>query len=124
MYLFGFSLNVLSLMSLSLAVGLLIDDAIVVRENIFRHYEEGQALLSLRLTAQMKLCLQLLQPSTVIAVFLPVAFGRNNRKVLQRVRFNYSFAMLISVLDAFTIAPMLSAYIIPEHKEKVLKDLR
>ncbi len=123
MYFFGFSLNVISLMSLSLAVGLLIDDAIVVRENIFRHYEEGSNPVESAVDGTKEVMLAVIATtSTVIAVFLPVAFLDGIiGKFFKEFGLTVVFAMLISVLDAFTIAPMLSAYIIPEHSAKAPK---
>ncbi len=120
MYLFGFSLNVISLMSLSLAVGLLIDDAIVVRENIFRHYEEGADPVTAAVDGTNEVMLAVIATtSTVIAVFFPVAFLSGIMgQFFREFGLTVVFAMLISVLDALTIAPMLSAYIIPEHKVK------
>jgi HAE1 family hydrophobic/amphiphilic exporter-1 len=117
MYVFGFSLNVLSLMSLSLAVGLLIDDAIVVRENIFRHYEEGSNPVKSAIDGTNEVTLAVIATtSTVIAVFLPVAFlsGIMGR-FFKEFGLTIVFAMIISIIDALTIAPMLSAYIIQEH---------
>ncbi|MDR2192638.1 MAG: efflux RND transporter permease subunit, partial [Endomicrobium sp.] len=120
MYAFGFSLNVISLMSLSLAVGLLIDDAIVVRENIFRHYEEGASPVKAAVEGTNEVMLAVIATtSTVIAVFFPVAFLSGIMgKFFREFGLTVVFAMLISVVDALTIAPMLSAYIIPDHKEK------
>lgn len=123
MYVFGFSLNVLSLMALSLAVGLLIDDAIVVRENIFRHYEEGSSPVKAAITGTNEVTLAVVATTgTVIAVFLPVAFldGIMGR-FFKEFGLTVVFAMIISILDALTIAPMLSAYIIPEHNKKIAK---
>ncbi|MDR1194845.1 MAG: efflux RND transporter permease subunit, partial [Endomicrobium sp.] len=119
MYAFGFSLNVISLMSLSLAVGLLIDDAIVVRENIFRHYEEGADPVKAAIDGTNEVTLAVIATtSTVIAVFFPVAFLSGIMgQFFREFGLTVVFAMLISVLDALTIAPMLSAYIIPKHKE-------
>jgi HAE1 family hydrophobic/amphiphilic exporter-1 len=117
MYVFGFSLNVLSLMSLSLAVGLLIDDAIVVRENIFRHYEKGSNPVKSAIDGTNEVTLAVIATtSTVIAVFFPVAFlsGIMGR-FFKEFGLTVVFAMAISVIDALTIAPMLSAYIIQEH---------
>jgi HAE1 family hydrophobic/amphiphilic exporter-1 len=117
MYVFGFSLNVLSLMSLSLAIGLLIDDAIVVRENIFRHYKEGSNPIKSAIDGTNEVTLAVIATtSTVIAVFLPVAFlsGIMGR-FFKEFGLTVVFAMIISVIDALTIAPMLSAYIIPDH---------
>jgi HAE1 family hydrophobic/amphiphilic exporter-1 len=116
MYAAGFSLNVLSLMSLSLAVGLLIDDAIVVRENIFRHYEEGSSPIKSAIDGTNEVTLAVIATtSTVIAVFFPVAFLSGIMgKFFKEFGLTVVFAMIISVIDALTIAPMLSAYIIPD----------
>jgi HAE1 family hydrophobic/amphiphilic exporter-1 len=115
MYAFGFSLNVISLMSLSLAVGLLIDDAIVVRENIFRHYEEGEDPVEAAIKGTDEVTLAVVATtSSVIAVFLPVAFLSGIMgQFFREFGLTVVFAMGISVLDALTIAPMLSAYFIP-----------
>lgn len=119
MYLFNFSINIISLMSLSLAVGLLIDDAIVVRENIYRHYEEGEEpdVAAQKGTDEVALAV-IATTSSVIAVFLPVGFLSGLiGQFFKEFGLTVVFAMFISVLDALTIAPMLSAYIIPSHKE-------
>lgn len=119
MHFFGFSINVISLMSLSLAVGLLIDDAIVVRENIYRHYEEGEEpdAAAQKGTDEVSLAV-IATTSSVIAVFLPVGFMSGLiGQFFKEFGLTVVFAMFISVLDALTIAPMLSAYIIPEHKK-------
>ncbi|AKL98370.1 efflux RND transporter permease subunit [Endomicrobium proavitum] len=123
MYLFDFSINVISLMSLSLAVGLLIDDAIVVRENIYRHYEEGEEpdVAAQKGTDEVSLAV-IATTSSVIAVFLPVGFLSGIiGQFFKEFGLTVVFAMLISVLDALTIAPMLSAYIIPSHKKEAPK---
>jgi HAE1 family hydrophobic/amphiphilic exporter-1 len=123
MYLFGFSLNVLSLMALSLAIGLLIDDAIVVRENIFRHYQKGLSPIKAAIDGTSEVALAVVATtSTVVAVFLPVAFLDGILgKFFREFGLTVVFAMIISIIDALTIAPMLSAYIIPEHNKKIAK---
>jgi len=123
MYAFGFSLNVISLMSLSLAVGLLIDDAIVVRENIFRHYEEGENPVKAAIFGTKEVTLAVIATtSTVIAVFLPVSFLSGIMgKFFREFGLTVVFAMGISILDALTIAPMLSAYFIPDKNKKKVK---
>ncbi|MDR2067069.1 MAG: efflux RND transporter permease subunit [Endomicrobium sp.] len=123
MYTFGFSLNVLSLMALSLAVGLLIDDAIVVRENIFRHYQEGANPIKAALDGTNEVTLAVIATtSTVVAVFLPVAFLSGVMgQFFKEFGLTVVFAMLISILDALTIAPLLSAYMIPDHNAKKVK---
>jgi HAE1 family hydrophobic/amphiphilic exporter-1 len=117
MYLCGFSINVLSLMSLSLAVGLLIDDAIVVRENIFRHYEKGKDPIQASIDGTHEVTMAVIATTAaVIAVFTPVAFLSGMMgQFFKEFGLTVVFAMVISILDALTIAPMLSAYIIPTH---------
>ncbi|MDR2860603.1 MAG: efflux RND transporter permease subunit [Elusimicrobiota bacterium] len=125
MYLAGFSINVLSLMSLSLAVGLLIDDAIVVRENIYRHYEKGKNPIAAAIDGTHEVTLAVIATTAaVIAVFGPVGFlGGLMGKMFREFGLTIVFAMTISILDALTIAPMLSAYLIPTH-EKVAEDAK
>ncbi|MDR3281573.1 MAG: efflux RND transporter permease subunit, partial [Endomicrobium sp.] len=119
MYIFGFSLNVISLMSLSLIVGLLVDDAIVVRENIFRHYEEGADPIKSAIEGTSEVTLAIIATTTtVIAVFFPMAFLSGIMgQIFKEFGLTVVFAMSISVLDALTIAPLLSAYIIPDHRK-------
>lgn len=114
MYLFGFSVNIISLLSLSLAVGLLIDDAIVVRENIFRHVEQGEDPLVAAQKGTDEVALAVIATtSSVIAVFLPVGFLSGMvGQFFKEFGLVVVFAMMISLMDALTIAPMLSAYMI------------
>ena len=126
MYIFDFSINIISLMSLSLAVGLLIDDAIVVRENIYRHYEEGEEPDEAAQKGTDEVMLAVVAvTSSVIAVFLPVGFMSGIiGQFFKEFGLTVVFAMVISLVDALTIAPMLSAYIIPPHKEAKKKKLK
>ena len=109
---FGFTLNNMTLMAMSLAVGLLIDDAIVVRENIVRTLRTGvgHKEASLKGTAEIGPAV-LVSTLSVVAVFVPVAFMGGIVG-----RFFYSFGMtvasavLISLFVSFTMDPMLSAY--------------
>jgi hydrophobe/amphiphile efflux-1 (HAE1) family protein len=119
MALLGFSINVLTLLALSLSVGLLIDDAIVVRENIFRHMEklgkdartaasDGTSEVALAVTATT---------FTLVAVFLPVAFATGIAgKFFRQFGITVTAAVLISYFEAFTFAPMLSAYFFKKTK--------
>ncbi len=108
----GFTINIMTLLALSLSVGLLIDDAIVVRENIFRLIEKGVSPLKAALQGTKEVSLAVLATSaTVIAVFLPVGFLSGTvGQFLSQFGLTMCFAMVISFLDALTIAPMLSAY--------------
>ncbi len=108
----GFTINVMSLLALSISVGLLIDDAIVVRENIFRHIEMGENPIRAASagTAEVRLAV-VATTLAVIAVFAPVGFISGViGQFLRQFGLTVCFAMLISLFDALTIAPMLSAY--------------
>lgn len=108
----GFTINVITLLALSLSVGLLVDDAIVVRENIFRKMEEGQHPVKAAETGTQEVLLAVIATTaTVIAVFLPVGFLSGMvGQFLRQLGLTVVFAMLISLFDAITVAPMLSAY--------------
>lgn len=118
MSLFDFSINVISLMALSLTVGLLIDDAIVVRENIFRHFEEGEDPVTAAEKGTNEVALAVIATTlTVIAVFLPIGFLSGIvGQFFREFGLTVVFAMIISLLDALTIAPLLSAYMITKRK--------
>lgn len=116
-----FSINMLTLMALSLAVGLLIDDAIVVRENIYRHIENGEAPMDAARKGTDEVRLAVIATTlTVIAVFLPVGFLQGMvGQFFKQFGLTVVFAMIISLFDALTTAPMLSAYMITaRHDEK------
>ncbi|PWC98510.1 efflux RND transporter permease subunit [Azospirillum sp. TSO5] len=107
----GFTLNMMTLMALSLAIGILIDDAIVVRENIMRHLARGQGHRQAALDGTAEIGLAVLATTlTIVAVFLPVAFmgGIIGRFFLQ-FGITVSAAVLISLFVSFTLDPMLSS---------------
>lgn len=121
MYAMGFSVNIMTLLALSLAVGLLIDDAIVVRENIFRHLEMGKSPKDAALAGTSEVALAVIATTlVVIAVFGPIAFLDGIiGQFFRQFGLTICFTMLISLFDAFTVAPMLSAYMAaPVHGEK------
>jgi hydrophobe/amphiphile efflux-1 (HAE1) family protein len=111
MYLAGFTLNMMSLMGLSLSIGFLIDDAIVVRENIFRHLEMGEEPMEAASKGTKEIALAVLATTaSILAVFIPVAFtsgiiGQFFRQFAATV----AVAVAISLFVAFTLDPMLSA---------------
>lgn len=122
----GFSINVISLLALTLAVGLLIDDAIVVRENIFRHLEMGKSPEdAARIGTQEVTLAVIATTAVVIAVFAPVGFMSGIiGMLLKQFGLTICFAMAISLFDALTIAPMLSAYLAEApHKPDAKKSL-
>ena len=107
----GMTLNVLTLMALSLAIGLLIDDAIVVRENIVRHLERGQDHFEAAREGTGEIGLAVLATTfSIVAVFVPVAFMKG---IVGRFFFQFgmtvTFAVLISLFVSFTLDPMLSS---------------
>jgi HAE1 family hydrophobic/amphiphilic exporter-1 len=118
MYAFGYSLNMMTLMALSLAVGILIDDAIVVRENIFRHLEEGMEPEKAASFGASEVGLAVMACTfTIVAVFLPVAYtGGIVGKFFKAFGFTVTFAILYSLWDSFTMAPMLSARFMGKQK--------
>jgi HAE1 family hydrophobic/amphiphilic exporter-1 len=113
MSMFNFSINVMSLLALSLAVGLLIDDAIVVRENIFRHMEMGKSPIRAALDGTKEVGLAVIATTgAVLAVFGPIGFLSGVvGQFFKQFGLTVCFAMAISLFDALTIAPMLSAYV-------------
>ncbi len=107
----GMTLNVLTLMALSLAIGLLIDDAIVVRENIVRHLEQGQDHFEAAREGTGEIGLAVLATTlSIVAVFVPVAFMKG---IVGRFFFQFgitvAFAVLVSLFVSFTLDPMLSS---------------
>jgi HAE1 family hydrophobic/amphiphilic exporter-1 len=110
-YAFGFTLNVLTLMALSLSVGLLIDDAIVVRENIVRHVALGAGHRKAALEATGEIGLAVLATTfSIVAVFLPVGFmGGIIGRFFHQFGLTVVAAVLISMFVSFTLDPMLSS---------------
>ena len=107
----GMTLNVMTLMALSLAIGLLIDDAIVVRENIVRHLEHGQDHFTAAREGTSEIGLAVLATTfSIVAVFVPVAFMKG---IVGRFFFQFgitvTFAVLVSLFVSFTLDPMLSS---------------
>jgi hydrophobic/amphiphilic exporter-1 (mainly G- bacteria), HAE1 family len=111
MFVFGFTINTMTLMALSLAIGLLIDDAIVVRENIVRHLEMGKDHYRAAREGTSEIGLAVLATSlAVVAVFFPVAFmGGQIGKIFFEFGVTVAFAVLVSLFVSFTLDPMLSS---------------
>lgn len=111
MWWFGFSFNMMTLMGLSLAIGLLIDDAVVVRENIYRHMEQGEDAITAarRGTAEIGLAV-MATTFTIVAVFVPVAFtGGMVGQFFREFGITVAGAVLVSLFVSFTLDPMMSA---------------
>ena len=111
MNMFGFTINMITLMALSLCVGLLIDDAIVVRENIVRHVQMGKAPYEASMEGTREIGLAVLATTfSIVAVFLPIGFmGGIIGKFFHEFGITIVAAVLISMFVSFTLDPMLSS---------------
>ncbi|WP_280191966.1 efflux RND transporter permease subunit [Delftia sp. PS-11] len=111
MYWFGFSINMITLMALSLCVGLLIDDAIVVRENIVRHVQMGKNAYQAALDGTQEIGLAVLATTlSIVAVFLPIGFMDGIiGKFFHEFGLTIVAAVMISMFVSFTLDPMLSS---------------
>jgi hydrophobe/amphiphile efflux-1 (HAE1) family protein len=111
MYALGFTLNMMTLLGLSLAIGLLIDDAVVVRENIFKHLERGESPFVAAQKGTEEIALSVLATTlTIVAVFVPVAFMDGIvGQFFRQFGLTVSAAVLVSLFVAFTLDPMLSS---------------
>ncbi|MCE9658344.1 MAG: efflux RND transporter permease subunit [Burkholderiales bacterium] len=111
MYIFGFTINTITMMALSLCVGLLIDDAIVVRENIVRHVQMGKSAYDAALAGTNEIGLAVLATTlSIVAVFLPIGFmGGIVGKFFHEFGLTITAAVLISMFVSFTLDPMLSS---------------
>jgi hydrophobic/amphiphilic exporter-1 (mainly G- bacteria), HAE1 family len=113
---FGFTLNMMTLLALALAVGIVIDDAIVVLENIYRFVDEKKMKpfqAAIHATKEIGLAV-LATTMSLMAVFLPVAFMSG---IIGRFMFSFgltmAFAILVSMIVAFSLTPMMAARILP-----------
>ncbi len=111
MWVFGFTVNTMTLLALSLAIGLLIDDAIVVRENIVRHVDMGKDHVRAAKEGTDEIGLAVFSTTlAVVAVFIPVAFmGGMIGKIFFQFGVTVTFAVLVSLFVSFTLDPMLSS---------------
>ena len=111
LYAFGFTLNFLTLLALSLSIGILIDDAIVVRENIVRHVAMGKSHRQAALEATQEIGLAVMATTfTIVAVFLPVAFmGGIIGKFFYQFGITVVVSVVVSLFVSFTLDPMLSS---------------
>jgi HAE1 family hydrophobic/amphiphilic exporter-1 len=108
----GFTLNFMTLLGLSLAIGVLIDDAIVVRENIVRHMERGMDRVTAAGAGTREIGLAVTATTfSIIAVFIPVAFmGGIAGEWFRPFALTVAASVLVSLYISFTVDPMLSAY--------------
>jgi len=109
----GFTLNMLTMLALTLSVGIVIDDAIVVLENIFRFIEEkGMPPMQAAVEATKEIGLAVMATTfSLVAIFAPVGFMSGMvGKFMQSFGLTMAFAVLVSLFVSFTLTPMMSAY--------------
>ncbi|MFC5300354.1 efflux RND transporter permease subunit [Azospira restricta] len=119
MFMFGFTINTLTLLALVLAIGLVVDDAIVVLENIFRHIEDGMPRLQAALQGAKEIGFAVVAMTiTLAAVYAPVAFmtGRTG-KLFVEFALTLAGAVLVSGFVALTLSPMMCSLLL-KHEEK------
>jgi len=120
MYLLGYSLNTLSLMALTLSVGFVVDDAIVMLENIVRYMEMGKGRYEAALLASKEIGFTIVSMTlSLIAVFIPVLFlGGMVGRLLHEFSVTIIVAILISGFVSLTFTPMLGSRYLPPHNRK------
>ena len=120
MLLFGFSINLLTLLAMVLAIGMVVDDAIIVLENVYRHVEDGMKPFDAAIKGARELVGPIVAMTiTLVAVYLPIGFlGGLTGKLFTEFAFTLAGAVLISGIIALTLTPMMCARILkPTHGE-------
>jgi multidrug efflux pump len=117
MYLLGYSLNLLTLLSMVLAIGLVVDDAIIVVENVHRHIENGESRMQAAIKGARELAIPIIaMTTTLLAVYAPIGFmGGLTGALFIEFAFTLSGAVLISGVVALTLSPMLASRVLEEH---------
>jgi multidrug efflux pump len=120
MYLFGYSIDNLSLMAITIATGFVVDDAIVVMENISRHLEQGMKPLAAAMQGAQEIGFTILTISiSLVAVFIPLLFmGGIVGRLFREFAVTLSTAIVISMLISLTTTPMMCAYILKNEREQ------
>lgn len=123
MWLFGFSINVLTLLAIVLATGLVVDDGIVVTENIFKKVEEGMSPIEAAIKGSNEIFFAVISISiTLAAVFLPVIFLEGFvGRLFREFGVVIGAAVLISAFVSLTLTPMLNAYLMKGGEQKKSK---
>ncbi len=120
MHLLGYSLNNLSLLALTLAVGFVVDDAIVVLENVVRHMEQGESVMEAAVNGSREISFTVISMTlSLVAVFIPVLFlGGLIGRLFQEFAVTIGVAILVSGFVSLTLTPMLcSRWLRPEAKD-------
>ena len=125
MQLFGFTVNLLTLLAIVLSVGIVVDDAIIVVENIERHLQEGMSRLDAALIGVRELIGPVIATTLVlVAVYIPIAFqGGLTGSLFREFALTLSGAVIVSTIVALTLSPMLSSVVLEKEKHKGLSKL-
>jgi len=121
LYTMGYSVNILTMLALVLAIGIVVDDAIVVLENIFRHIEAGQPPMQAAFTAMREIGFAIIAITfSLVAVFVPLAFqSTTTGRLFIEFAFALAGSVVISAFVALSLTPMMAARILrPVEKEK------
>src|SRR5207244_3660268 len=111
---FGFSLNLLTLLAMVLAIGLVVDDAIVVVENVYRHIEEGKTPVQAALTGAREIAGPVIAMTlTLAAVYTPIGFmGGLTGSLFREFAFTLAGAVFVSGVVALTLSPMMASFLL------------
>ena len=120
MLLMGFSLNLMTLLSLVLAIGLVVDDAIIIVENVHRHIEQGQTRFQAALEGAREMATPIIaMTTTLVAVYAPIGFmGGLVGTLFTEFAFTLAGAVVVSGVVALTLSPMLSGKVLKPHGEE------
>ncbi len=117
MLVLGYSLNLLTLLSMVLAIGLVVDDAIIMVENVHRHIEQGESKLDAALKGAREMALPVIvMTTTLLAVYAPIGFvGGLTGALFTEFAFSLTGAVIISGIVALTLSPMLASRVLKPH---------
>jgi len=123
MYLLNFSIDLLSLLALTLCVGFVVDDAIVVLENIVRHQEEGKNRWEASFSGSKQIAFTIVSMTlSLVAVFIPLLFMPGmNGKLFREFSLTLAFAIIVSGFISLTLTPMLCSRLLSENRKVVKK---
>ncbi|WP_284509722.1 efflux RND transporter permease subunit [Salinivibrio costicola] len=118
MFLLGFSINLLTLLAMVLAIGVVVDDAIIMLENVHRHIEEGKSRTEAAIEGARELAWPIITMSTtLVAVFLPIGFvGGLTGVLFVEFAFTLAASVILSGVVALTLSPMMCAYVLKPYQ--------
>jgi multidrug efflux pump subunit AcrB len=124
MYFLGFTIDILSLLALTLAMGFVIDDAIVVLENIVRHQEKGLSPMQAALVGSKEISFTVLSMTfSLVAVFIPLLFMQDvTGRLFREFSITLAISILVSGFVALTLTPMLCSKVATSKKEKTVRN--